>query len=180
MSPRPIGASSVIVTGRASSGCDVGRVAVDDVGGAGDVVEPEEDVGDHEPALGDVRALLGQVHGRLELRDVVVAQVADDGCIDRLRLVEGDEPVAAADKGMAAEPTLVDRLEQERGSPVSAQAKVRRERRQEVGIEVRSCHRKKKTTLLGSRSSGAGCGALLRAQAPAPLMAPCPPGRVGR
>ena len=90
------------------------RIAVEDVGRAGDVVEAQKRVGDDEEALGDVRPGSRQRHRRLELRDVVVTEVADDGLAQALRLRERDEAVAAADEGMPAEPALVDRLEQER------------------------------------------------------------------
>ena len=62
--------------------------------------------------------VVGQRHRRLELRDVVVADVADDGQSERLRLVQLDEPRAGADEGVAPEPTLLDRLEQERAAAV--------------------------------------------------------------
>ncbi len=71
-------------------------------------------LGDDEPALGQPSAVDGEPHGRLERRDVVVAEVADDRLGERLRLGERDEPVAAADERVAAEPALVDGLEQER------------------------------------------------------------------
>ena len=105
------------------------------------MVEAEEDVGDDEPALGDVGPLGRERHGRLELRDVVVAEVADDGLVELLGLLEGDDPVAAADERVAAEAALVDRLEQERRAPDLAQAQVGRERCEQVGVEDGVCHR---------------------------------------
>jgi len=78
------------------------------------VVEAQEGLGDDEPALGNVRAVVRERNGRLELGDVVVPEIADAGCVQRLRLFEGDEPIAVAEERMPAEPALADRLEQER------------------------------------------------------------------
>ena len=66
---------------------------------------------------------------------MVVAQVPDDGRLDRLGLGERDQPSAAADERMSTESALVDRLEQERCAPVSAQPQVGRKRRDEVGVD---------------------------------------------
>ena len=71
---------------------------------------------------------------------MVVPEVADDGRVQRLRLFEGDEPIAVADERMPAEPALVDRLEQERRTSALAQAEVRRERSDEVGVDGRDGH----------------------------------------
>ncbi len=62
------------------------------------MVEAQKRVGDDEEALGDVGPGCGQRHGRLELRDVVVTEVADDGLAEALGLLEVDEAVAAADE----------------------------------------------------------------------------------
>ena len=56
---------------------------------------------------------VGKLHRRLELRDVVVREVADGGRVERLGLLERHEPVARADEGMTSEAPLLDRLEQE-------------------------------------------------------------------
>jgi hypothetical protein len=79
---------------------------------------------------------------------VVVAEVADDRLVERLRLLEGDEAVAAADERVAAEPALLDGFEQERGPPALAQLQVRPERGDEIGVD--GCG-KRKTTLTGRR-----------------------------
>ena len=126
---------------------------------------------------GRFRAVGGQRHGRLERRDVVVAQVADHGCVERLRLRERDEPRAAADEGVAAQASLVDRLEQERRAPVRAQPEVCRERGEEVGVEVVEVIARTERPR-GSSVERAGCGAA-SARAPARWWAGCA-GRVGR
>ena len=48
------------------------------LGHPGDVVEADEDVGDDEAGLGEAGPSVGERHGGLELRDVVVGDVADD------------------------------------------------------------------------------------------------------
>ena len=135
VSPPAGAASAGGSTGRASSAATVAGVAVEHLGGAGHVVEAQEEVGDDEPALRDVRAVGRQRHGRLELRDVVVGEVADDRRVERLRLVQRDEPRAAADERVPAEPALVDRLEQERRAALQPQVQVRLQRRDEVGVD---------------------------------------------
>ena len=50
---------------------------------------------------------------RLELRRMVVREVADDGRVERLRLLEADEARAGADEGVPAEAPSLDGLEQE-------------------------------------------------------------------
>ena len=57
---------------------DLGRVAGEHLGDAGGVVEADERVGDDEAALGQAGPGLRERHGRLELGDVVVAEVAHD------------------------------------------------------------------------------------------------------
>ena len=114
-------------------GRDIGGVAADHVREAVRVVEADERVGDDEQALREVAPAVGQRHGRLEPGDVVVGEIADDGLAAGLGLLEADEPRAAAEEGMTAEPPLLDRLEQERGRGALAQAEVRAERRDEIG-----------------------------------------------
>src|SRR5262249_26149946 len=97
---------------------------------------------DDEAALREAVARVRQRHRRLELRDVVVPEVADDGLVELSRFLEGDEPRAAADERVAAEPSLLDGFEQEGAAPVLAQVEVGRKRRQEVGVE-NSVHRTK-------------------------------------
>src|SRR5581483_10632585 len=116
-------------------GGDLAGVAREHVRAAAGVVEAHEHVGDDEAALRQTGPVVRQRHGRLEHRHVVVAEVADDRSGGPLRLPEGDEPVAAADERVPAEPALLDRLEQERRPPVRAQVEVGRERRQQVGVE---------------------------------------------
>ncbi len=95
---------------------DLGRIACEHLGRPSGVVEPHEHVGDDEPALRQPAAGVRQRHRRLELRDVVVAEVADDGLVERLGLLERDEAVAAADERVATEAPLLDGLEQEGGA----------------------------------------------------------------
>ena len=72
---------------------------------------------------------------------MVVAEVADDRRVEALGLLERDEALAAADERVAAEPALVDGLEQERGTSRLAQPEIGRERCDEVGVDGRDCHR---------------------------------------
>jgi hypothetical protein len=88
-------------------------VAVQHLGDPEHVVEAHERVGDDEAALRQARPFVGQLDGRLQARDPVVADVADDRHAERLRLVQVDEPRAGADERVAAEPSVLDRLEQE-------------------------------------------------------------------
>src|SRR5207248_5464799 len=64
-----------------------------------------------------------------------------DGLGEPLRLLEGDDPVAAADKRVPPEPAAVDGLEQKCGAPARAQVEIGRERRDQRGVDGRS-HRK--------------------------------------
>ena len=80
--PAPAGSGG---TAPSSSAVDLGRVAREHLGDRAAVVEADEHVGDDEPALGQPAAVVRQRHGRLELRDVVVAEVADDRLVERLR-----------------------------------------------------------------------------------------------
>ena len=77
------------------------------------MVEAHERLGDDEAALGQAGPGAGQRHGRLELGDEVVAEVADDRLAAALGLLEVEQPRAAADERVAPEPALLDRLEQE-------------------------------------------------------------------
>ena len=92
------------------------------------VVEADEGLGDDEATLGQVGSVGGKLHGRLELRDVVVGEVADDRFADRLGLLEGDESRARADERVAAEPALLHRLQQEARRRVPAKEEVGAER----------------------------------------------------
>ena len=117
-------------------GGDLVRVAGEHLGRAAAVVEADERLGDDEAALRELRAVGGERHRRLELRDVVVGEVADDRRVERLRLLEGDEPRAGADEGVAPEPALLDGLEQEARRRALAQAEVGAERGQQVGRDA--------------------------------------------
>ena len=128
------------------------------------MVETEKRLGHEEAALRHVRAIHRERDGALELRDVVVAEVADDRDVELLRLLERDDAIAAPDERVAAEAALVDRLEQERRTRAPAQAEVGRERCQKVGVELGNGHRCLREQLLTKNdphgvvgSSGAGC-----------------------
>ena len=66
------------------------------------MVEADQRVGDDEAAFGEVRALVGKLHGRLERGGVVVAEVADDRHADLLGAGEIHEPRAEPDEGMTS------------------------------------------------------------------------------
>ena len=123
------------------------------------MVDADEHVRDDETALRQVGSVGRQRHGRLELRDVVVAEVAHDRILLLLCVVEGDETGAAADERVAAEPALLHRFEQERRRAEPAQAQVRAEGCDEVGRDVGGCvHvlRNEKTFRLEGLANGAG------------------------
>jgi hypothetical protein len=142
------------------------------------VVEAKKHTGDDEATLWNIGAGCGQWHSALELRDVVVAEIADDRPAERFGLLERNDALAAPDERVAAESSLIDRLEEKRRTRGLAQAEIGRERCQEVDVELSRRHRKAKRPSSGRRSSGAGCRRFrLGAQAPAPLVAPRPPGR---
>ena len=101
------------------------------------VVEPDERVDGDEPALRQLRPERRQRNGRLELCDMVVTEVPDDRHVEPVRLVEGQKPVAEPDEGVLPEAAVLDRFEQERGAPARAQAEVRGERREQVGVDER-------------------------------------------
>ena len=108
----------------------------------------------------------GSGHGRLELGGVVVAEVADDRRGLLLGLVERDDARAAADEGVAAEPALLDRLEQERRLAGGAQPEVRPERGDQVGGDDGGVvHATRKTLRLEGLVSGSG-GAFGQARLP--------------
>ena len=139
-------------------------------GRIGPVIEADQLVRDEEPALGERRAVAGQRHGRLQAGDVVVREVADDPLAAGLGLLERDDSRAAPDEGVAAEPTVLDRFEQERRS-VSAQAEIRLERR--FGGYVSDRAHTKKTSAWRSRAKQ-GAGRSRSGDAPATLVAPGP------
>ena len=81
----------------------LGRIAHEHLGEAGRVVEADERGGDDEAALGQVGPRGRKRHRRLELGDVVVAEVADDGTAGRhllLCLFEGDDPRPGAEEAV--------------------------------------------------------------------------------
>jgi hypothetical protein len=141
------------------------RVAVtgEHLGDVRDVVEADEPVGHDEAALRDVGACRRQRDGRLQARDVVVAEVADDGSSlrhRRLSLREREEARARAHEAVPPEPALLHRLEQERpGAALPAHAEVGPEWSEEVGVDVcRDRHGKQKRPSGGRSSSGTGFG----------------------
>ena len=139
------------------------RVAAQQLGDAARVVEAEEDVGDEEDGSPRTSGpVLRQRHGRLERRDRVVAEVADDRLAERLRLLEGDEPRAGADEAVPPEPPALDRLEQERAARALAQPEVRAERGQEVGCDLGFGHEKGSSR---SRVERTGCPGALSVRA---------------
>ena len=125
-----------------------------------------------------------QRDGRLELRDVVVAEVADDRLVEPLRLLERDEPVAAADERMPARaararPTRAGTTHAlsraGAGTPRAASARSV----SSVAVMCSSDTKKRPSRVVGWSGDGL-FSALLRAQAPAPLAAPGPARRGGR
>ena len=144
--------------------CDRVHVAREHLGGAAAVVEADERLGDDEAALRQLGPVGGELHRRLELRDVVVGEVADDRLAERLGLLEGDEPGARADEGVPPEPALLDRLEQEARRGALAQAEVGAERREQV---CRDSHRHRLHARWPSRSSStaAACARAFRTRA---------------
>ena len=124
-----------LAAGAASSASISSAIAAQHLGDAADVVEAQQHVGDDEAAQRQARAGVGQRHGRLELGDPVVADVADDRLVEPLGLVDADEPRAAADERVAPEPPLVDRLEQEARAAGLAQPEVGPERGEQIGVE---------------------------------------------
>ncbi len=133
-------AGAVELRGRRRNGpfeerAHLGRIACEHLGDRAAVVEAYEHVGDDEAALGEPAASVGEPDGRFELRDVVVAEVADDWLGQRFGLLEADEAVAAADERVAPEPALLDGLEQERPAARAAQVEVGPERGEEIGVE---------------------------------------------
>ena len=57
------------------------------------MVEPQQRLGDDEPADGQPGPGVRERHGRLELGDPVVADVPDDRLVQQLGLVHVDERV---------------------------------------------------------------------------------------
>jgi hypothetical protein len=125
-----------VATPASYSSCDdLFHVAVQDLGDAAHVVEPYERLGGDEAALRQAAPRGRKRHGRLELRDEVVGEVADDRLAAALGLLVGEEPRAGADERVTAEPALLDRLEQEAPKAALAQAEVRPERSEEIGVQ---------------------------------------------
>ena len=71
---------------------DLGDVARNHVGGTCAVIEAHERLGDDEPALREVTSFGRERNDRLEMHDVVVGEIPDDGKVDRLDLLERHEP----------------------------------------------------------------------------------------
>src|SRR5678815_1574275 len=106
---------------------DGARVAAQHLRHPESVVEAHERLGHDETAHGQGATLVGEWHGRLESRDVVVAEVADDREPAGLRLVDIHDPRAAADERVPTQPTLLDRFEQEARAAPGAQPEIRPE-----------------------------------------------------
>ena len=89
-------------------------VAVEDLGDARGMVEAHEGVGDDEAALRKAGAVVRERHGRLELRDVVVGEVADHRAPGGERALRGGkvhDPRPAPDEAVAPEAALLDGFE---------------------------------------------------------------------
>ncbi len=96
------------------------------------MIEADECGRDDEPALGKRRPVGRQLDRWLERRRVVVREIADDRLRAAFRLRERDELGAAADERVAAEPTVLDRLEEKRRRCRLAQPEVRPEGSDEI------------------------------------------------
>jgi hypothetical protein len=122
------------------------------------VVEQDERLGDDEAALGQFSPAPGQPHRRLEPRDVVIAEVAEDRQAGCFGLREIDEARAAAREGVAPETTILDRPQQEARPFAAAQPEVGPVGREEVGGDDCQCvHGKQKDPPAGRSASGAAC-----------------------
>ena len=84
------------------------------------VVEADEGVRDHEPALWQPAPVLGQLDRRLKPRRMVVPEVADNREPACFGFREVHYPRARADERVAAQPALLDRLEEEARAPAFA------------------------------------------------------------
>ena len=114
---------------------DLAGIAVEDLSDAAHVIEAHEHVGCDEAALRQTATRGRKRHGRLELRDEVVGEVADDRLGRAFGLLVGEEPGARADERVAAKASLFDRFEQEARAPALAQAEVCPEWGEEIGVE---------------------------------------------
>jgi hypothetical protein len=83
-------------------------VTADHLGRSQDVVEPDQHVRDEEPALGQVRTVVGKRDGRLQPCGVVVRDVADDRLPAGLRLREVAKARPAANERVTAESSAFD------------------------------------------------------------------------
>jgi hypothetical protein len=105
------------------------------------MVEADEGVGNDEAALRKAGAVVRERHGGLELRDVVVSEVADHRVPAGERTFRGAEvhdPRSAPDEAVAPEAALLDGFEQEGGAAFGRQPEVGPERGDEVGVNVAS------------------------------------------
>src|SRR5439155_3010839 len=119
----------------------LGRIAAEYFRHPERVVEANEPVGDDEAALRQVASRGRQADGGLQRRGVVVREIPDDRLVERLRLVEADDPAARANERVAAKAPVLDRLEQERRPAGGAQPEICRERGEEIcGDDGRSVH----------------------------------------
>src|SRR5215212_4248135 len=121
-----------------------------------------------EPAHGQVAALVGERNSRLEPRDVVVPEVADDRETAGLGLVDVDDPRPAADERMPSQPSLLDGFEQEARAAAGAQPEVGPEGGEEVGGDDGQCVHSDKQKDPPSGRSASGTGLRLGQQATLP------------
>ena len=123
------------------------------------MVELDERLGDDEPALGQVGAGIRERDRRLELCHVLVAQVSDDGLVERLGLLEVDDPRPVAEERVPTEAAVLDRFEEERRSLLGAQPEIGPERSDEIcGYDSGCIHFGKQKDPRREVSSGTGCG----------------------
>src|SRR6266542_2960946 len=98
------------------------------------MVEADQHVGNEEAALRQTCALVGERHGRLEPRAMVVGKVADDGLAAGFRLCEVAKVGAAADERMPAQAAALDGFQQEGAAAVTAESQVGAEWCDEVDV----------------------------------------------
>ena len=117
------------------------RVPVKHLGDARRVVEAHKGVGDDEAAHRKAGAPVRERHGRLQLCDVVVGEVADHRAPGGERALRGGEvhdPRPPPHEAVASEAALLDRFEQEGRATFGGQPEVGPERGDQVGVDVAS------------------------------------------
>jgi hypothetical protein len=100
------------------------------------MVEPDQDVRNDEPTLGQTRALGGKRYGRFQPSRVVIGEIADDRLSGRLSLGEVTKMAPASDQRVSSEPAAFDRLEQKGCAAFATQPQVGTERCDEIGGDV--------------------------------------------